>query len=183
MDELNDSLRVRLMKQKNKAHVTTPLIPSKFRGAQQSSCLSWAPTDLSPIQYQSPISDASVADGVTVVSGPSLKAAAPPSKRSSEHWQEVIAALPDRDKEEKKDGNGNNNQKQLNIKKKPSKRSLLSDITDLGKKHDEENSLEQTKKRKVAEEKTSFQFKSKANKIKLKPPPNQKSILSFFKAK
>ena len=150
------SLRVRLMKSAGKS-LDTPVRGT--RSKPQRSCLSWAPDNLSPIQPIPP----SYAGPVV---GPTLVASGCSNDVSTEECLQMIASLPDSRLEAQKALVENKN------KKRSSKRSLLSDMSNLA--GSEAPSVDEVKNKK---QKTS---RPPVKKKIAKLPSNQKSITSFF---
>ena len=151
-----NSLRVRLMKSAGKS-LDTPVRGT--RSKPQRSCLSWAPDNLSPIQPSPPAY-------LGPVVGPTLVASGHSNDVSTQECLQMIASLPDSRLEAQKALVENKN------KKRSSKRSLLSDMSNLA--GSEAPSADEVMNKR---QKTSRPpVKKKIDKL----PSNQKSITSFF---
>ena len=115
--------------------------------------------------------------------------AAPSSRRSTEHWQEVIASLPpdatpsDTTNTTTNPNNGIGKTSAAMGKKRSSKRSLLSDISNLASK--ENLDLEFSRKKSKTDITSASIPKTKGKKAsipKTSKSSNQKSIMSYFKS-
>ena len=109
-----------------------------------------------------------------------------PRSRTSEQWLQVIAELPDADSTaaDVSSGAAEKENVKRNVaapKKRPSKRSLMSDISNLAGEVEGEGP---SAKKPALEPAKAKAVKPKAAKTSKKSvPSNQKSIMSFFKAK
>ena len=118
--------------------------------------------------------------------------AAPASRHSSQHWQEVLASLPatvehppasvPEGKAEAAVAGEKLNNTSSALNKRSSKRSLLTDISSLASNEIASNGKSTNKKRKTDTATTSTMRNKKIPANKKALPSNQKSIMSYFKS-
>ncbi|XP_045594193.1 PCNA-interacting partner isoform X2 [Procambarus clarkii] len=166
----DDSLRMRLLK-KSGFGATPVALPERHH----SGC-EWAPDSLSPVSKGTPCHVPT-----SPITGPTLKVLGMMSK-SSQHWRDIVESVSQSQREETdiaetslpKNNKGAPASKKFqnkNTLEKSSKRSLLSDISNI------------SKESKCKKQKSSFENKPKkcATVKKGTLPKGQKPITSFFK--